>query len=188
MPAPKSPASGASRRTVLGALLALGASAAQAAQTEAVAPPDYVPLGPTPPEILPGDFEVPALAGGDLRLSQVAGPALLVHFFATWCVYCRSTMRQLQVLKRDLGTDIGIVALSVGEPAVRVERYLHGFDPGFAIGVDRAQQVSRGWRVWQIPTHVVLDRALRPRLYAQGIVDWQSAETRAALKSLATSG
>ena len=61
-------------------------------------------------------FSLTDLAGRPLTTGQVAGRAVLVEFWATWCPPCRSTLEWLGEVKRKYGDRIAVLALAVESP------------------------------------------------------------------------
>src|SRR5437879_13353536 len=48
------------------------------------------------PGVVPPDFQGTTFSGQPLRLSSLKGHAVLVNFFASWCVECRAELPAIQ--------------------------------------------------------------------------------------------
>jgi peroxiredoxin len=118
-------------------------------------------------------FTLDALSGGRMDLSDYRGRVVLLHFFATWCEPCRAETAALQRLTdRMAGKPVMVLAVDVAEVDGRVRRFFEAERINFPIVLDRDRAVTRAWQVFALPTTVVLDRELVPRLVAEGDVDW----------------
>jgi peroxiredoxin len=130
-------------------------------------------------------FTLPDLAGAPLSLEAQRGRVVLVHFFATWCEPCRVELDSLSALVQGpLGARLGVVAVNVAEVPVRVRRFLDATPVAFPVVLDADRAVTRAWGVGILPTTVVLNAALQPRLLAEGDLDWQRPDVQAALASV----
>jgi hypothetical protein len=69
----------------------------------------------------------------------------------------------------------------VAEGPTRVERFLETAPVNFPVLLDSDRTVSRAWDVSVLPTTFVLDRALAPRLWVEGDLDWSRPDVRAVL-------
>jgi peroxiredoxin len=118
-------------------------------------------------------FTLDALSGGRVDLADYRGRVVLVHFFATWCEPCREEIAALQRLTdRMAGKPVTVLAVNVAEVDGRVRRFFESERIKFAVVLDRDRAVTRAWQVFALPTTVVLDRELIPRLIAEGDIDW----------------
>jgi peroxiredoxin len=157
---------------VLGAVIFFGVP------TQAVEPPAEVELQPAPvnePGLLLGsqapDFELSRAAGGSVRLSDFRGQVVLLNFWATWCLPCRSEMPLIQQTYDNLGGQ-GFVALGVDfdEPAEVVIAFSEELRIDFPLLLDPGGEVQRLYRVIGYPTSVILDREGRISAYHIGIL------------------
>jgi peroxiredoxin len=130
-------------------------------------------------------FSLPSLDGTVHELARHRGRVVLVHFFATWCEPCRAEMASLRKLQSRLeGKPFAIVPISVAEADGPVRRFFAGDALPFAVLLDRDRAVARAWNIHTLPSTVVLDRELTPRLVAEGDVDWARPDVMKILADL----
>lgn len=130
-------------------------------------------------------FSLPSLDGTVHELARHRGRVVLVHFFATWCEPCRAEMASLKQLQSRLESEpFAIVPISVAEADGSVRRFFAGDSLPFAVLLDRDRAVARAWNIHTLPSTVVLDRNLRPRLVAEGDVDWARPDVMKILADL----
>jgi thiol-disulfide isomerase/thioredoxin len=126
------------------------------------------------------------LAGSVIRLSDYRGGVLFVHFFATWCEPCREELPALQRLRDRADGSPAVVAISVGEPELRVRRFFADSSIDLPVLLDTDSAAAKAWGVYALPTTYVLDAGLTPRLVVEGDFDWDSLDLKALLKELST--
>lgn len=130
-------------------------------------------------------FTLPRLDGDRVALSQFADRVVVVHFFATWCVPCRTELPALARLRARFPEHMLVVLLvDVAEAEARVRRFFDAVPAPGPILLDRDRAVARAWEVSLLPATFVLKGDLRPHLWAEGEVDWDAAATDAALGAL----
>jgi thiol-disulfide isomerase/thioredoxin len=135
-----------------------------------------------PGENLP-PFVLDDLDGRSVAFPDARGGPVLVHYFATWCIPCRRELPALAGLAvRHPAPRLTII--DVGEPDVRVKRFFAETPVPFPVLLDRQRSVAKAWRVDVLPTTILLDPALRPRLSVEGEFDWSSEDADAAVRSL----
>jgi peroxiredoxin len=157
---------------VLGAVIFFGVPA------QSVAPSAEIELQPVPvnePGLLMGspapDFALSRPDGGAVRLADYRGQVVLLNFWATWCLPCRSEMPLIQQTYDDLGGQ-GFVALGVNfdESAAAVISFAEELELDFPLLLDPGGEVQRLYRVIGYPTSVILDREGRISAYHIGIL------------------
>lgn len=128
-------------------------------------------------------FALKELDGPARALDQQRGRVVLVHFFATWCEPCIPEMTALRTLV-EKQPKVAVLAIDVGEVEDRVRRFFARLPMNFPILLDADRAVTKAWNVHGLPATFVLDATLTPRFFAEGAVDWTSADVRRLLESL----
>ena len=106
--------------------------------------PDFVPnvvLGPPLP-----------------KLSSLKGSVVLIDFWASWCMPCMEALPAIQALHEKLGKK-GLRVIGVsdeGKDVVAASAKQHGL--GYTIAADEDQTITAKYRVYALPTLVVIDR------------------------------
>ena len=175
-----------SRRHVLQAALAAVATAASSAALPAGA------QGLTGPAYEVSKWSGPvagfALAdssGKTWRLADLAGRAVLLNFWASWCEPCRAEMPTLQQVADLYGPDkLMVLAINFKEPAARALRFAQTTGLTLPILLDSDGQAARQWGVKVFPTTLMLDRRGRPRQRVQGEMDWTSSAAEKLIAGL----
>jgi peroxiredoxin/outer membrane lipoprotein-sorting protein len=120
------------------------------------------------------DFSLLDLEGKEIKLSQLKGKAVLLNFWASWCVPCRSEMPTIELLHREF-KDKGLVVLGVDdEEAQKQSAFLQKFGLSFASLVEPKKQASNLYSVGGIPTTVVIDQKGTIKAYDQGTASYES--------------
>jgi len=104
-------------------------------------------------------FSVTDLAGNALTSDQLAGRAVMVEFWATWCVPCRSTLQWLGELRQKYGDKIAIVALAVESPENQVREMVSALDPGLHWAIADAPTGQAFGDITAVPTMFLFDSA-----------------------------
>ena len=126
------------------------------------------------------DFTLPDLAGAKIRLADYQGKkAVLVNFWATWCVPCREEMPTLERLSRDRRSVLEVLAVSVDTVgAAKVRAFVRELGLTFPILLDRDLAVGRLYRVRALPMSFIVDRTGIVRHREIGYRDWTDRESR----------
>lgn len=130
-------------------------------------------------EVLPGDAEGDALGvvadapkpaigveapdfvlemagtGEHVRLSDFRGQTVILNFWATWCVPCRTEMPDLQAAYED--DDVLVLAVNQQESDAAVERFVDEFDLSFPVILDREGSVRAHYNVIGLPATFFID-------------------------------
>ena len=117
------------------------------------------------------EFELEAADGTIVRLADYRGEVVLINFWATWCVPCRTEMPLLQATFESF-KDQGFMVLGIDfdEPADLVASFGEELGLTFPLLLDPGGKIQQQYKVRGYPTTVVLDREGRIRSYHIGIL------------------
>lgn len=137
------------------------------------------------------DFTAPDVQGRPVRLADYRGKrAVLLNFWATWCVPCRlemPTMEQAYREYRSRGLEILAVSIDVGHlpvAAAAVTQFMEELQLTFPALLDPEMEVARRYRVFGIPVTFLIDREGIIRAREPGFRDWTTPEPRRKLEQL----
>lgn len=138
--------------------LTIGAGAGIIRATAASAPRSEVGLrvGQSPPP-----FSASDLSGSAQTLDRYRGRVLVLHFWATWCPYCRTEIPNLSRLHEELGGQgVSVLAVSVDEDRQALEQFLTRNTLPYPIiaDVESSAPISNDYAVSGLPTTYVIGR------------------------------
>lgn len=106
------------------------------------------------------DFKLKDLNGSEVSLSSYKDKkAVVLIFWTTWCPYCREALKNLQVDFKSLD-DMGLelLAINVGEPESRVNRFAKSHNFSFKVLLDSDSAVADHYDLLGVPTYVVVNK------------------------------
>ena len=104
-------------------------------------------------------FKLTDLAGYPLTAEQLAGRAVLVEFWATWCPPCRSTLQWLGDLKRQYGDKLAILAIAVESPQDQIRSTVNSLSPDLKWAIADAPTAAAFGDITSVPTMFLFDRS-----------------------------
>jgi thiol-disulfide isomerase/thioredoxin len=135
--------------------------------------------GATPPLVLQD------LHGRTHRLADYRGKVVLVNFWATWCEPCLAEMPSIDRLRQSLaGQPFEVLAVNLGEPLGRIERFLEKMPLGFPMLRDRDTAAAKAWKARVVPASFLVGSDGRIRYVHYGELDWSSEPVRKTVAEL----
>lgn len=132
-------------------------------------------------EVAP-DVEFPTLDGGSLRLSDLRGRVVLLNFWATWCIPCRSEIPTLSAMQKDMeASGLTVIGVSYDDSADMVKEFQKEIRQDYKI-VLGGENVGSKLPATPLPTTYIIDREGRIRQKIIGEKDRAGFE--AAIKPL----
>ncbi|MGH2350749.1 MAG: redoxin domain-containing protein [Chloroflexota bacterium] len=129
------------------------------------------------------NFRLKDPSGAPIELRQFRGKAVVLNFWATWCVPCREEMPELERLYRLHKESPGLVVLAVSiddeSSARHVPEYLKEGDPQvgsytFPVALDTKQEVVRLYKLGGVPSSFFIDSAGVIRAVQPGAMNRQT--------------
>lgn len=113
-----------------------------------------------------------------------AARALLVTFWAAWCLPCREETPELRALANRPPAEIAVVVASHDENMAKVESFLGGSpEPALHLRIDEGRELAKAMNVETLPASVlVVDGRMVARF--DGRRRWNSAPERELLRKL----
>lgn len=132
------------------------------------------------------DFTLRSLDGTSLTLSAWRGKAVLLNFWATWCVPCRTEMPAIERLYRRYraqGLEVAAINLDALS-ADGVHAFLKEVSVTFPVLLDPQWSTTSAYRVLGLPTTYLIDASGDVVAREVGARDWDDAATHAAVTRL----
>ena len=134
----------------------------------------------------PPDISVTDVAGKTHTLSTYAkqGDVVLLHFWATWCPYCRNEIPKLTRISEQQ-PEVKIVAVSVDEDAAKLREFLkqHPLPYPVVAEAEQSQPLSPRFDVQGIPASYLIDRQGLIANHFRGQADLEGAVRRMTTES-----
>ena len=104
-------------------------------------------------------FTLLDLEGRAVNLSDFAGKTVLINFWASWCVPCRTEMPDLENAYRDRNASEGLVVLGINLQEARpaAKDFAEKYDLTFPVLLDSSGSVAKAYRLSGLPESWVVD-------------------------------
>jgi len=135
----------------------------------------------------PPDFSGRTVDGRKVSTTELRGKVVLVNFWASWCLECRSEMRVLERLHRELGPQgFAVVGVNTREPTETARRYAKELGLTFPLVLDEDGKIGALYGVVGLPATFLVGRDGRAVARAIGPREWGGAPARALFDALLT--
>lgn len=129
-------------------------------------------------------FVVRTRDGREWPARDLLGQVTLVHFWASWCVSCRTEFPALDRLHHDLAPEgLALLAISIdrlGWPVIEQTLQSVGVT-GLLVFHDLNRVAAQTLAIEALPTTLVLDRSGREIERFKGSIDWDAPAMREKL-------
>jgi peroxiredoxin len=116
------------------------------------------------------DFELNDLTGSQVRLSERKGKVVLLNFWATWCLPCRSEMPVLNARYLKEKEHFEVLAINFDEPQEIVQNFINDLELSFPVLLDPGGRVQDLYRVRGYPTSYLIDQTGIVRIQHIGLL------------------
>jgi len=139
----------------------LGAKKAESSPLVGLPAPDFLLPYASAPE-----------RGKSQRLSDLQGQAVLLDFWASWCVPCRAQGPVLERVGKAFGqSKLRVLGVGTSDDRDSITRYLNRAPLGYASVFDDQEVASSLYRVQGLPTLVLIAKDGTVRAVATGLTD-----------------
>lgn len=109
------------------------------------------------------DVQFTKLDGGAFKLTELRGRVVLLNFWATWCIPCRSEIPSLSGMQKDFESrGLSVVGVSYDDTADLIQEFQKDIPQGYQI-VLGGREVGSQLPASPLPTTYIIDRQGRVR-------------------------
>lgn len=132
-------------------------------------------------------FSGRTLDARQLSITEHRGTVIVLNFWASWCLECRSEMPILERLQREFSSrGFAVIGVNARENKEAVARYAKELGLTFPLVFDADGKITALYGVIGLPTTFVVGRDGRAVAFAIGPRSWESAPARALMEALLT--
>ncbi len=104
------------------------------------------------------DIEVKSLTGDSIHLSDYRGRAVLIHFWASWCVPCVKELPLISEAARSslAGNTTAVLAVNVGESRGTIHAFIDANGIDMPVFVDITGEAVSAFRAKALPTSILI--------------------------------
>lgn len=124
-------------------------------------------------------------AGSTVRLPDLRGQVVLLDFWASWCIPCRTSFPAIDALQKELH-DRGFTALAINvdEERKSADAFLARRPHTLTVVFDPQGRAAAAFRLQGMPSTVLLDREGTVRVTHMGYTEKTIAQYRAEILAL----
>ena len=133
----------------------------------------------------PPEFSGFTADGRPVSLASLQGKVVLLNFWATWCLECRSEMPAFERLHRELSAQgLAVVGINAREGTATIREYAKELGLTFSLIPDPKGTMNAAYGVIGLPTTFLIARNGRPVALAVGPKKWNGKPARALIQAL----
>ena len=107
------------------------------------------------------DFQLQDLDGQTVSLSDLQGRPVMLNFWATQCIPCRSEMSYLQEIYRESAgnpSSVVVLTINLGESHSTIEEFVRSYNLSLPVLLGTGEVVNEKYNIQYIPTTIFIDR------------------------------
>jgi len=133
----------------------------------------------------PPEFSGFTADGQRVSLASLSRRVVLLNFWATWCLECRSEMPAFERLHREFSVQgLAIVGIKAREGTSTIREYAKELGLTFPLILDPKGTINAAYGVVGLPTTFLIGRNGRPIALAIGPREWSGKPARALIQAL----
>jgi len=138
----------------------------------------------------PSVMEPPAFIGRtvdgrEVSLASLQGKVVLLNFWATWCLECRSEMPAFEQLHRELSVQgLAVMGINAREETSKIREYAGELGLTLPLIADPTGKINSDYGVIGLPTTFLIGRDGRAVGLAIGPREWNAKPARALIQAL----
>jgi thiol-disulfide isomerase/thioredoxin len=130
------------------------------------------------------DITITDLSGRTLTRAELQGRVVLVEFWATWCLPCRSTLPWLGELEKRHGKEIAVITIAVESPEAAVRTMAAAMKVPLVVSIGTPELARTFGDLTSVPTLFVFDGKGRTAAVFHGAPPGLHARLEARLAAL----
>jgi peroxiredoxin len=131
---------------------------------------DDTPTLSSPVEIAP-DFTLKLFDGGDFQLSEQKGKAIIINFFASWCVSCGKEAPALERLSHEYDAEaVVFLGIAVDDTERKAKAFMKKNGLTIPAGLDRTGEIKDAFGLYGMPTTYFIDKEGKVSYFHAGVV------------------
>lgn len=138
-----------------------------------------------PSVMQPPEFSGLTADGQKVSLAGLSGRVVLLNFWATWCLECRSEMSAFERLHREFSAQgLAVVGINARERTSTIREYAKELGLTFPLISDPTGKINSAYGVIGLPTTFLIGRSGRAVALAIGPREWGGKPARAIMQAL----
>ena len=99
------------------------------------------------------DFTLQLFDGRIFTLSKHKGEAVVVNFFASWCIPCRAEAPALEAIHREYSEKkVIILGIAIRDTDSGAKGFVEEYALSFPTGLDKDEKITQNFGVYGLPT------------------------------------
>ncbi len=105
------------------------------------------------------NFSLQQMDGKQVKLSDLRGKGVVLNFWGSWCVPCKTEMPELEKqYQQNKDKGVVFVGVNIGESPITVKQFVDQVGVTFPIWLDQQREITRLYNIGPIPTTFFIDK------------------------------